>query len=163
MFADRDRNSDLQGQVMIPFTYRLLDFQGMSTQNGDGRVSPHVKQRSPDFVSPWIRLTWCSSYKTHPNEYFKAVQEENRRRDKSGWRRISKLTLPLKSNPAIDRCKGGSRYIRRHQREKKRTRGRPAAGSAEAKSQTAAACEANRRRHAINRMKQELRVKQVPK
>ena len=47
MFADRDRNSDLQGQVMIPFTYRLLDFQGMSTQNGDGRVSQHVEQRSP--------------------------------------------------------------------------------------------------------------------
>ena len=42
-------------------------------------------------------------------------------------------------------------------------RGRPVAGTTEAKSQTAAACEANRKRHAINRMKQELRVEQVPK
>jgi len=107
-------------------------------------------------------LSWWSSYATHPKEYFKAVQEENRRRDKTGWRRISRLKIPLKENPAIERCKGGSPYIRKQQNEKKKKKGRPAAGTDEARSQTAAACEANKKRHADKRKKKEVRVKQEP-
>ena len=134
----------------------------MSTQDSNGHVSQPVTQCTPCFHGPWTRLSWWSPYATHPKEYFKAVQEENRRRDKTGWRRISRLKLPLKENPAIERCKGGSRYIRKQQNEKKKKKGRPAAGTEEARSQTAAACEANRKRHADNRKKKEVRVNQEP-
>jgi hypothetical protein len=135
----------------------------MSTQDSNGHLSPPVTQCTPRFHGPWTRLSWSSAYATHPKEYFKAVQEENRRRDNTGWRRISRLKLLLKENPGIERCKGGSRYIRKQQNEKKtKKKGRPAAGTEEARSQTAAACEANRKRHADNRKKQEVRVKQEP-
>src|SRR5277367_4849252 len=115
------------------------------------RVSQPIGQRSPLFLGLWTCLTWSSSYVTHPKDYFKGLQEENRRRDMTGWRRISRLKLPLKIDPAIERCtKGGSRHIRKQRNENKK-KGRPAAGTAEAKSQTAAACEANRKRHASKR------------
>jgi hypothetical protein len=117
------------------------------------RVSQPIGQRSPLFLGPWICLTWSSSYVSHPKEYFKALQEENRQRDMTGWRRISRLKLPLKKDLAIERCtKGGSRHIRKQRNDKKK-KGRPAAGTAEAKSQTAAACEANRKRRASKRKK----------
>src|ERR1700685_3140580 len=145
----------------------------MSTQDSNGPVFQPVTHCPPCFHGPWTRLSWWSSYETHPKEYFKAVQEENRRRDETGWRRISRLKLPLKENPAIERCKGGSRYIRKQQneirkqrneirkqrKEKKKKKGRPAAGTEEARSQTAAACEANKKRHADNRKKKQVRVK----
>ena len=141
----------------------------MSSKDSNGHVSQPVTPCTPCFHGPWTRLSWWSSYATHPKEYFKAVQEENRRRDKTGWRRISQLKLPLKENPAIERCKGGSRYIRKQQNEirkqqneKKKKKGRPTAGTDEARSQTAAACEANKKRHADNRKKKEVRVKQEP-
>jgi len=147
-----DRNGNLQGQVTI-LSPIDQDFHGVSMEGRKERVSQPGVQRTPRFLGPWTRLSWSSSYATHPKEYFKAIREENRRRDMTGWRRISRLKLPLKIDPAIERCsKGGSRHIRKQRNENKK-KGRPAAGTAEAKSQTAAACEANRKRHASKRKK----------
>jgi len=153
-----DRNGNLQGQVTI-LSPIDQDFHGVSMEGRKERVSQPGVQRTPRFLGPWTRLSWSSSYATHPKEYFKAIREENRRRDMTGWRQISRLKLPPRKDPAIERCKGGSRYIRKRQNEKKKN-GRPAAGTEEARSQTAAACEANRKRHASNRKKQEIHVKQ---
>ena len=131
-------------------------FMAISMDRHKELISHTITGRS-SFLGPWTRLTWLASYQTNPKEYFKAIQEENRRRDKTGWRRIAQLNQQRKNNPAIGRRKAGSRYV-----PKEKKKGRPCAGTFKARNQTAAACEANRRRHALNRLKKETKVKQGP-
>ena len=129
-------------------------------QEHDESVSQPEMQRTVSFNGTWTPLMWWGSYVANPKEYFKAMQEENRRRDKTGWRRIAHLNHSLKTNSEIEQCEGASTYIRKQQRVKKK--GRPVVGTVEARSRTAAACEANRRRHETNRRIKERKVTQEP-
>ena len=134
-----------------------------------------------------MRLKWWDLCKTHPTEYFKAVSQENFRRDlqrrrknlnssqaktatmnegtvnsnimnarkriKQGMDKYNSLRFRDRnlwrnsSSPADmeEREKGGNTSKAR----KSKKRGRPVAGSIEAKQQTAAACAKNRRKQSI--------------
>jgi hypothetical protein len=65
-----------------------------SSEPSESPVSMGVKE--PSFNDLWtartqaptvMRLNWSNLYQTHPKEYAERVQEENRVRDLSGWRK----------------------------------------------------------------------------